>query len=242
MNFETLLNYEPELGKNIIVIDGEISKTIDDPKLWQTPWKLPVSVFCTIDDKRGFRDWIGDQSIAPLIKYLMKFDVIVGFNQIQFDCGVMDGAVAREFNLGGKSTKRVRNALEGIYDVGTDDPEPGMVKHILRGRSVDLNLDVQRFLDNKGYTRKGRRANLNSISKGMLYTSKLSSRFDGGAGAPKAWRQRLCLEVNLYCRMDVWLTAEIYKRLLKGESLQLVDWPEDNKINKIEGKVALKLR
>ncbi len=242
MNIETLLNYEPKLGAGVVVVDGEIAKTIDDPKLWQTPWKLPVSVFCTVDDKRGFRDWIGDESIAQLIKYLMQFDIIVGFNHIQFDFGVMDGGVVREFNKGGKSTKKVRSALESIYDVGTDDPVPGMVKQILKGRCVDLNLDVQRFLDSKGYARKGRRANLDSISKGMLYESKLSSRFDGGAGAPKAWRQRLCLEVNLYCRMDVWITAEIYKRLLAGELLKNAGWVDSGKINEFDGKVTLKLR
>ncbi len=242
MNFEKLLKYNPELGKNVIVVDGEIFKTIDDPRLWQTPWELPVSVFCTVDDKRGFRDWIGDQSIAQLIKYLMNFDTIVGFNHIQFDYGVMDGAVMREFNLGGKATKRVRKALEGIYDVGMDDPEPGMVKRLLKGKSVDLNLDVQHFLNSKGYSRKGRRANLNSISTGMLYESKISSRFEGGAEAPKAWRQRLCFEVNLYCRVDVYLTAEIYKKLLSGEPLKNEGWVDADKINEFEGKVILKVR
>lgn len=242
MNFETLLNYNPGLGKGVIVLDGEISKTIDDPKLWQTPWQLPVSVFCTVDDKRGFRDWIGDESVAQLIKYLMQFDTIVGFNHIQFDYGVMDGAVAREFNKGGKSTKKVRSALEGVYDVGNEDPAPGMVKQILRGKSVDLNMDVQHFLDSKGYARKGRRANLNSISKGMLYTPKLSCRFDGGSEAPKAWRQRLCFEVNLYCRMDVFITAEIYKKLLVGEPLKNEGWIDSGKINEFDGKVMLKIR
>ena len=35
-----------EIGAGMVVLDGEIAR-IDNPQQFETPWELPISVFCT---------------------------------------------------------------------------------------------------------------------------------------------------------------------------------------------------
>lgn len=220
-----LFELDVEVGEDTVVFDGEISRPIVDKKDWSTPHLFPISVICTLDDKNGYRDWIGDEGVPRLFHYLNGFSKIVGFNQIRFDYGLIDGALIREFERGDASRKRVAKALQYIYDIGKRDPEPGMVKRLFQGRSVDLLLDINSFLDDLSHPRRGRRANLDAIASAMFDHGKVSHRFNGGAEAPKAWGANLILEVIAYCRMDVSVTAKIYRSLLNGDNLLIKNWP-----------------
>jgi len=219
-------NPDIKLGKGVVVFDGEISQTVTNKKDFQTPHIFPVSVICTLTDDDGFRDWIGDYSVPGLLKYLLRFDRIVGFNHVKFDFGIMDGALIREYNTGANEVMvKMREVLAGYYDIGDRDPEPGMVEKILRGRNIDLHLDIHEFLNKEGYPWNGRRTGLDAVATGMVGEGKESSRFKGGAEAPKAWRSRLCLEVMAYCRYDVLRTAQVYVQLLGGKPLKVSGWP-----------------
>jgi len=214
------------LGDGVVAIDAEITcdMTNGDAR-FKTPWELPVSVVCTLSDKDGFRDWIGDHSVPKLVQYLLKFNRIVGFNQIRFDYGLLDGALIREFCVGDDAASRVRAALKGHFDLGQRDPEPNMLERILKGKSIDLLVDIKQFLDAKKLPWKGRVTNLDAIALAMIGAGKESKRFKGGAEAPKAWRHRMALEVISYCRIDVLRAAQIYLQLLQRYPLKIRGWP-----------------
>ena len=234
-------NPDIKLGKGVVVFDGEILKTVTSKAEFKTPHIFPVSVICTLTDDDGFRDWIGDYSVPGLLKYLLRFDRIVGFNHISFDFGIMDGALIREYNTGANEVMtNMREVLSGHFDIGDRDPEPGMIEKILRGRNIDLHLDIHEFLNKEGYPWAGRHTGLDAVSTAMVGVGKVCSRFSGGAEAPKAWRTRLCLEVMTYCRYDVLRTAQVYVQLLDGKPLKVIDWPGKG-INEFK-PIGLKVR
>jgi len=232
---------EFSLGDGAVVFDLEIAEPVTDPSGWATPWNYPLSVGCTLSDADGFRDWIGDESAAPLLRYLQAHDRVIGFNSIRFDYGVLDGCLLRGFDRGGAHANRVRKVVAPHYDLGETDPVPGMVKTILRTKTVDLLVDVTDHLAKLKYPRRGRHTGLDAISSAMIGAGKESSRFSGGAEAPQAWKDRLALEVIAYCRIDVLRTAEIYHAFVNGAPLKVSGWPEKG-INEFEGQVAVKLR
>ena len=203
---------------------------------------MPISVFCTYSDEYGFRDWIGDESVPKLMEFLLRADRLVGFNHIRFDFGLIDGGLLREFSRDDTSNAKVRIALEEHYDLGQRDPEPGMTEKILRGKSIDVFLDIGDFLDRGRHPRKGRKCSLDPVALGMVGEGKVSERFDGGKGAPRAWRQKLALEVIAYCRIDVLRTAQVYSKLLDGDPLCIYGWPKKDEVNEFEGKVILRTR
>lgn len=232
------------VGKGVIVLDTELSRPVVDKALFENAEKLRYAVGCTWDDEGGYRDWIGEQSVPALLRYLLGFDRIVGFNTIRFDYRVMAGALIREFEAGQANRERVAKAVSDVWDIGERDPEPTMVDTILKMRSVDILMDINKFLHtDRALPWKGRRANLNTVSRAMLGDDggKLSSRFDGGAEAPKAWMERLCLEVIAYCRRDVYLTARVYRDIVDGKPFKNFGWPKEG-VNDFEGKISLILR
>lgn len=231
------------LGKGVVVVDIEVGKSFTDKALFQTPEKLIYGVGCTLSDEQGFRDWIGEESVPALVRYLLMFDQVVGFNHQRFDYGVLSGALMREFERGEPHCSRVRKAVGTQWNLSERDPEPGMVAELLRGRTVDIHRDVFDFLSEAGHAMKGRRANLDRISTAMIDVGggKESSRFEGGAEAPSAWEDRMCLEVIDYCRKDVWLTGAVYVDLKSGKPLKNMDWPNKG-INEFSGRVSLRTR
>ena len=235
---------EFKVGKGVVVVDVEIATPVEDPKLFDTPHVFPLSVACTYDDGAGFRDFVGEGTVYKLIEHLLRFDRVVGFNHCRFDCGVIDGSVMREFQRGEGAAANIRRSVGAFWDMGVRDPEPGMIRSMLRNKLVDLNQDVSDFLRERNMNVKGRRATLDTISRGMYGEEggKLSTRFAGGKEAPKAWRNRMCLEVIAYCRMDVWQTANLYVDLVAGKPLRNWNWPKSEEINEFEGRVAIKLR
>jgi len=223
----------PDLPEDVVVFDGEIVDTITDFSMFGKAEQLHSSVFCTFNVKHGFRDWIGDRGTVAMLKYLTKFNRIVGFNSHSFDSSLAAGSVIREFNLGGPGAKQVRAIFEDEIDFSEAEPDWECVRTLLRAKQVDILRDIKQHLDDLHYPYRGRKTKLDNVAQGMLGIGKQASGFAGGAEAPKAWRKRKALEVILYCRFDVLVTAQIYDMLLKGDPLSVYGWPTADKVNQI---------
>jgi DEAD/DEAH box helicase domain-containing protein len=226
------------VGADTIVFDCEIADEIKSPDGFNRPWEYRPSVFCTYTDAHGFRDWIGEDAIPAFINYLTRHTLIVGYNHIKFDFGIIDGSLIRGFE-GGRND--VRKIIGGIIDLGERDPAPGMTASLLRTKSIDLLIDIGGFLDDKGFPRMGRRMSLDRVASASVGAGKDLQGMKSGGEAPLAWQRRQCHEVIGYCRGDVLITAQTYVHLRDGGNLYIDGWPARGR-NDLGGPVILRRR
>lgn len=226
------------LADDVVVLDGEVADpTSSSRELFNKPWLLTPSVFCTYTSKDGYLDWMGDNDAPALLDYLIKFPLRVGFNHLRFTLGMLDGALIRAWESGGEPAEMVRETVGDVVDFGDRDPHQGMSKLKLRGGLVDLNVDIKTHVDEMQLPWSGRTVNLDVIELGMLGEPKKKRVKDVSA----AWGQRRLLEVIAYCRYDVYRMAEIYYQLSHDEELKIYGWPKVNRVNEL-GKVVLRSR
>lgn len=129
-------------GKKILTIDAECLRDVKPPYSFDKSEFLGNAVTCTLTNDGEYKDWIGDQSIFAMWKYMIQFDIIVGYNTINFDYPLWGGSILGAEHLEAKK----------------------FFEKSFKGKTVDLCVD---FFDALG-TRVG----LNSVSIPTLGDAK----------------------------------------------------------------------
>jgi hypothetical protein len=111
-------------GKKIVAIDAECLRDVSPPFTFGASQFLGNSVTCSVTNTGEVKDWILDGSIFSFYKYLMGFDLIVGFNTINFDYPLWGGSML------GPEHIEARKIFEKSF----------------KGKTVDLCLDFHETL------------------------------------------------------------------------------------------------
>ena len=77
--------------KNIVYFDLETQKSFNDVGGWSNKSQMLVSIGVTYSTKRGDYKIYREDDIQELIQELKEADLVVGYNHIQFDYGVLEG-------------------------------------------------------------------------------------------------------------------------------------------------------
>lgn len=80
-------------GKKILTIDAECLRDVKPPYSFDKSEFLGNAVTCTLTNDGEYKDWVGDQSIFAMWKYMIQFDIIVGYNTINFDYPLWGGSI-----------------------------------------------------------------------------------------------------------------------------------------------------
>lgn len=80
-------------GLKIVAGDAECLRDVAPPYSFGASQFLGNAVTCTLTKEGEFKDWVGDQSIFPMWKYLIGFDVFVTFNGVGFDYPLWGGSM-----------------------------------------------------------------------------------------------------------------------------------------------------
>lgn len=129
-------------GKKIVTADAECFRDVRPPFSFGAAEYLGNAVTCTLTQDGEFKDWIGDQSVFPMWKYLISHDVLLTFNGLNFDYPLWGGSILGAEHL------EARKFFEKSF----------------KGRTVDLCLD---FFDALGV-----RVGLNSVAIPTLGDAK----------------------------------------------------------------------
>lgn len=183
--------------RNAVFLDVEVANEVFPPFSFSRAWELGIAVASTWSEKDLYVDWFRGESEA-LLKYLLGFERVVGFNTVRFDYKVIDGDLAILRKM-----------------VATLEPQisrvPPILEEALRGKTVDMLLDV--------FDALGHRLALEAISEGSIQRRKRMS----GVNAPILWRMGKRLEVIEYCRDDVGLERDVYAYGVEHGLIRYVD-------------------
>jgi hypothetical protein len=80
-------------GKKIVAIDAECLRDVNPPYTFGASQFLGNSVTCSVDHNDEYKDWVGDGSIFSFYKFLLQFDIVVGYNTIDFDYPLWGGSM-----------------------------------------------------------------------------------------------------------------------------------------------------
>lgn len=111
-------------GKKIVAIDAECLRDVASPFSFGASQFLGNAVTCSIDHKGDFKDWILDQNIFPFYKFLLQFDIVVGYNTLGFDYPLWGGSMM------GPEHMQARKIFENTF----------------KGKTVDLCVDFHETL------------------------------------------------------------------------------------------------
>ena len=109
-------------GKKYVAIDAECLRDVKPPFSFDRSEYLGNAVTCTYTNDGEFKDWIGNESIAQFMNYILQFDYIIGYNTISFDYPLWGGALlgaehpnARKIFLNATKGKTIDLAKD-VYD------------------------------------------------------------------------------------------------------------------------------
>ena len=111
-------------GKKIVAIDAECLRDVSPPFTFGASQFLGNAVTCSVTNEGEYKDWVGDGSIFAFYKYLINFDIIVGYNTIGFDYPLWGGSML------GAEHMQARKIFENSF----------------KGKTVDLCVDFQAAL------------------------------------------------------------------------------------------------
>ena len=111
-------------GKRILTIDAECLRDVSPPYSFDKSQFLGNAVTCTLTNEGEYRDWVGDGSIFSMWKYMLGFDIIVGYNTLNFDYPLWGGSMFGAEHL------EARKFFEKSF----------------KGKTVDLCLDFHETL------------------------------------------------------------------------------------------------
>jgi hypothetical protein len=111
-------------GKKIVAIDAECLRDVSPPFTFGASQFLGNAVTCSVTNDGEYKDWVGDGSIFAFYKYLINFDIIVGYNTIGFDYPLWGGSML------GPEHMQARKIFENSF----------------KGKTVDLCVDFQAAL------------------------------------------------------------------------------------------------
>ena len=80
-------------GKKIVAVDAECLRDVVTPYTFGASQFLGNAVTCSVTNDDEYKDWILDAGIFPFYKYLLGFDLIIGFNTLSFDYPLWGGSM-----------------------------------------------------------------------------------------------------------------------------------------------------
>lgn len=101
--------------------------------------------------------------------------------------------------------------LGGCFLDEYDLRAPKIIENLFKGRTIDLCKDFHEAV--------GARVSLNNVA---IPTLNIQKSMDGGL-APSNFRKGKILEVIQYCRHDVHMTHELFKKACAGETLKVLN-------------------
>ena len=111
-------------GKKIVAVDAECLRDVSPPFTFGASQFLGNAVTCSVTNTDEYKDWVLDSSIFAFYKYLINFDIIVGFNTVGFDYPLWGGSML------GPEHMEARSIFEKSF----------------KGKTVDLCKDFQETL------------------------------------------------------------------------------------------------
>lgn len=79
------------MARDIVYFDLETQRTANDVGGWGNKDKMGMSVGCTFSTKTGRYHIYTENQVQDLIEQLRRADLVVGFNHVGFDYGVLMG-------------------------------------------------------------------------------------------------------------------------------------------------------
>lgn len=173
--------------KNIAVFDLEIQKRIDQcSRGWSSHDEMGISVLCLFDYReQRYRVFDGNNA-AEAIKILHTYDLVVGFNIVNFDWKVIKASWADLCKSAVPRTSRDYDILREIW--------------IAKG----LNPDVFRPETHGGYK-------LDDVAFDTIGLRKSGD----GALAPVLFQEGRLSELYDYCIRDVQIEKELFEFVAK---------------------------
>ena len=86
------------MAMDIVYFDLETQRTANDVGGWGNKDKMGMSIGCTFSTKTGCYHIYPESQVQELIDQLRRADLVVGFNHIGFDYGVLMGYTVLELN------------------------------------------------------------------------------------------------------------------------------------------------
>lgn len=84
------------MASDIVYFDLETQRTANDVGGWQNKHQMGMSIGCTYSTKTGEYHIYPEALVQDLINQLLRADLVVGFNHVGFDYGVLMGYTVRE--------------------------------------------------------------------------------------------------------------------------------------------------
>lgn len=84
------------MASDIVYFDLETQRTANDVGGWQNKHQMGMSIGCTYSTKTGEYHIYTEALVQDLINQLLRADLVVGFNHVGFDYGVLMGYTVRE--------------------------------------------------------------------------------------------------------------------------------------------------
>jgi DEAD/DEAH box helicase domain-containing protein len=84
------------MARDIVYFDLETQRTANDVGGWQNKQQMGMSIGCTYSTKTGEYHIYTEDTVQALIEQLRRADLVVGFNHIGFDYGVLMGYTVME--------------------------------------------------------------------------------------------------------------------------------------------------
>lgn len=84
------------MSRDIVYFDLETQRTANDVGGWQNKHQMGMSIGCTYSTKTGQYHIYSEDMVQDLINQLRRADLVIGFNHVGFDYGVLMGYTVLE--------------------------------------------------------------------------------------------------------------------------------------------------
>lgn len=85
------------MARDLVYFDLETKRTANDVGGWHNKHEMGISIAVTFSTKIGEYRIYTEDTVRELIDQLRRADLVIGFNHVQFDYGVLRGSVVLEF-------------------------------------------------------------------------------------------------------------------------------------------------
>jgi hypothetical protein len=84
------------MSKDLVYFDLETQRTANDVGGWSNKHQMGMSIGCTFSTKTGEYHIYDEANVQNLIEQLRRADLVIGFNHVSFDYGVLMGYTIME--------------------------------------------------------------------------------------------------------------------------------------------------
>lgn len=82
------------MARDIVYFDLETQRTANDVGGWQNKHQMGMSIGVTFSTKTGAYEIYTEKTVQDLISQLRRADLVIGYNHVSFDYGVLGGYYA----------------------------------------------------------------------------------------------------------------------------------------------------